>query len=241
MEGPIKEEATPSKEPIKEEATPSKEKNRDIIIIYSALVMFIILISIIFLPRFINRDTSVSLEELHRRNTLGKLSEEEGYMYKGLYSFVYFDDLWYTQVVNTNGDTLFNIPFHYKPNDVEYIPISGYLNRTNMDRWPNFFMTFDPVDEDLGYIGVSIGETDGVVIRVFGKGVIGSCTSDEVEACEDRPIVQCNSTDAPVFLFQSEPITKIIYDNNCIIVSGTKNELIKATDRMLYDLLGIIK
>jgi hypothetical protein len=226
---------------IDESIQPHKGKNKDIIIIYSALIIFVIVISIIFFPKLINRDTSYSLDELHSKNLQGKLSDEGGYMHDGLYSFVKYDGLWYTQIVNPAGDTLFNIPFHYRPDEVAYIPISGSLNRTNLDRWKSFFMTFDPLDDDLGHIGVAIGETDGIVIKVFGKGVIGSCTSDEVEGCKGVPIVKCNSTDAPVFYFKSEPIADITYENNCIIVSGAKDGLLKATDRMLFDILGIIK
>jgi hypothetical protein len=101
-------------------------------------------------------------------------------------------------------------------------------------------MTFDPTDAHLNYIAVSTAETDMVVIQVFGKGVIASCLNNESLACVNRPIVGCDSTDAPVFYFASEENTSVLYLDNCIIVSGDRDNLLRATDRMLFDFLGIM-
>ena len=100
-------------------------------------------------------------------------------------------------------------------------------------------MTFDPYDDHLNYIAAATSETDAILLNVFGKGVFASCTKNSTD-CQDAFIVQCNSTDAPVFYFASEEVTAILYLDNCIIVSGNEQELFKATDRMLFDLLGII-
>ena len=180
-------------------------------------------------------------EELHKKNLEGKLPPNMGYIYKGGYSFVFFDSLWYTQLKTPVGTRIFNIPFHYSPRDVDNISIKGSLNYSNLERYKGFFMTFDPVDTNLNYIAVSIGETDQVLLNAFGKNVIAACSKNETDACVDRPIIECNSTEAPVFYFKSGTEANVTYNNNCAVISGYKTELFRATDRMLFDFLGIIK
>jgi hypothetical protein len=214
---------------------------KDSALVYIGIGIVLLLVAIIFIPRLIHPPQNYTLDELHTLNLQGKLSPDKGYMYKGVYSFVYHDGLWYTQLKTRNSTQLFSIPFHYGPRDVENITLVGYLNYSNLDSYKNFFVTFDPLDTDLNFVAVATAETDQILINVFGKGVIASCIRNETHICNQVPIVECNSTAAPVFFFASEPETNVIYSNNCVVVSGDKQNLFKATDRMLYDLLGIIK
>ncbi|MCK5282833.1 MAG: hypothetical protein KAK00_05475 [Nanoarchaeota archaeon] len=218
----------------------SKNKLKDSIFIYAAIFIILILCLIIFLPKIIPGNSQLTLEELHKRNLEGRLPPDKGYIYNGLHSFVFAEGLWHTQLTNPSGTTLFNLHFHFSPRDVESIIPVGTLNLSNLDRYQNFFMTFDPTDEDLAYIAASIGEIDFPLVQVFGKGVISACTNNENTACQGRPIVQCNSTDAPVFYFASEDETNLIYLDNCVIISGRQEGLFKATDRFLFELLGIM-
>ena len=220
---------------------PLENKTKDSALLFTVIVILVAFILVIFIPKFVPQASSMSLDELHEKNLAGKLSPDKGYVYNGLYSFVLFDDLWYTQLVTSSGEKQFNIPFHYGPRDVEDIEVNGELNYSAFDKYKNFFMTFDPIDENLNYIAVSTGEAVNIFIQAFGKGVIGACTNNETTACQGRPIVQCNSTDAPVFYFASEDETNVLYLNNCVVLSGNKEELFRATDRMLFDLLGIIE
>jgi hypothetical protein len=226
-----------------EEENPKTEeepKKKDSVVIYAIAILLILIALVIIVPRFYRPHVD-TLDELHEKNLQGKLAPDKGYMYNGIYSFVLFDDLWYTQLRTSDGSNLFNIPFHYSPRDVEHITPVGQFNYSNLNNYQNFFMTFDPTDEDLAHIAASISETNMIFIQAFGKGVIAACTNDKDLACKDRPIVQCNSTDAPVFYYASEPETDLIYLNNCAIISGTREELFKATDRMLFDLLDIMQ
>ena len=201
--------------------------------------IFIIAILVIFLPRYFV-PSEPTLEELHISNMKGELTEEEGYLHDGTYSFVNFDGLWYTQMQTTEGSRLFNIPFHYSPKDVLDIVPSGYINTTTINQYQSSFMTFNPEDPDLNFVAVSIGETNSILIQVFGKGVIAACAENKTDACADRPIVKCGSTDAPIFYYIASTETKVEYENNCIKISGEKEELLRATDRVLFDLLGIV-
>jgi len=114
----------------------------------------------------------------------------------------------------------------------------GEYNASLFDSSRDIFMTFDPKDEGLPFIGVATGETDQVLINAFGKGVIAACTRNESFPCSARPKVDCD-TAAPVIYFATENQTNVLFLDNCIIVSGREKELWKAADRMLFHFLGI--
>jgi hypothetical protein len=217
------------------------KKGSDKSFIYATGFIIAFLLLMFVIPKLIPNKTILSLDELHQKNIEGKLPPEKGYLYQGLHSFVRFDNLWYTQIKTPKGTKLFNIPFHYSPNEVGDIEPEGILDYSKLDTNHNFFMTFDPTDENLNYIAVATGESVRPFIDVFGKAVIGSCTKNETDGCLDRPIIECNSTTSPVFYFANEEETRLLYLNNCIILSGTKEELLRVTDRMLFDLLGIME
>lgn len=216
-------------------------RKKDNIVLYVTGALLLIILLLFILPRFFPDSSDLTLDKLHEKNLKGELPSEKGYVHNGIYSFVRYNNLWYTQLSTPQGTKLFNIPFHYNPKQVSDIEIVGRLNYTAFDRYRNFFITFNPIDEDLNYIATAIGETNSILIQVFGKGIIASCTTNETRACVDRPIVGCNSTDAPVLYFSSEPETNVLYLDNCMIISGNKENLLKATDRMLFDLLDIIE
>lgn len=217
------------------------KKLKDSVLFYAILFVVMAVIMIIFIPKLIPHSQE-TLDSLFQKNLEGKLGPEKGYMYNGVYSFVFYDGLWYTQLKTPSNTKLFNIPFHYSPRDLENISPVGYLNTSSFDDFENFFITFDPIDENLNYIGVAVGETDAVLINVFGKGVIPACTRNETAACQAQPIVECNaSTEFPVIYFASENSTNLLYMNKCIVVAGNREGLLKAADRMLYSMLGIMK
>ena len=73
-----------------------------------------------------------------------------------------------------------------------------------------------------------------------GKGVVAACTKNETVACQTRPIVDCHTSKVPTFYYASENETNVLFLDTCIIVSGEKEELLRATDRMLFHLLQIM-
>jgi hypothetical protein len=53
--------------------------------------------------------------------------------------------------------------------------------------------------------------------------------------------ITCNNTNDPVIYLKLDNETKIVYDRNCITVQGQGEEITKASDKLLYMWLGIIK
>ncbi len=220
------------------EEVESEKKTSDWILIGAAIAI-IILLAFIISFRFFQKEQPQTIDELHLLNLKEELNSNQGYLYNG-YSFVFANGLWYTQVQNVAGTNLFNIPLHYSPNDIEDIPIEGQLNTTTFNSIKGIYVTFDPLGTELQYVALAVGEFDQSIVKAFNKLPIAACDKNETSACETRPIITCDNTDKPVLYIKQEPETKVIFDDNCIIVQGIGPEVVRAIDRLLLNLYGIM-
>jgi hypothetical protein len=202
-----------------------------------ALGVIIILIAVIIGFKLLRTQTPKTIEDLHKLNLQGKLKPGEGYVYNG-YSFVYFDGLWYSQV--QKGNTLFDFSLHYAPKDLSDVPLEGDINSTPFDSSPIIYYTFDPLGTNLNYVTLAAGEFSRSMIAAFNKQPKAACDKNETTACKTVPILTCENTDLPLVYFRDESPTRVIYDNNCIIVQGQGPELVRASNRMLLNLYGIM-
>ena len=179
-----------------DDAEPTEEKHiSDWILIAAIVVIALILVSLFILKNF-QKEPPKTIDDLHALNLKGKLNPDQGYLYGG-YSFVYANGLWYTQVQNKAGTSLFGIPLHYGPNDLRDVQIGGYLNSTLFDSINQIYITFDPLGSNLNYVALAIGEFDQSMIKAFNKMPIASCDKNETTACSDRPIITCRSEERP--------------------------------------------
>ncbi|MBW2985580.1 hypothetical protein KY313_02905 [Candidatus Woesearchaeota archaeon] len=169
---------------------------------------------------------------------MGKIlpQKDGGYYYNG-FSFVKGKDMWFTQIQPPGENKLYTIELRYGPRDLEEIPIIGNpeifltINKT--------YITFNPEDNNLKYIGLAIGDIDLNLIKVLGIELVAACTKNH-SACSDRPIKNCENTKAPVILVQQDPVAFVEQKGNCLIVQGNDFELVKAADRLLLYLYGIM-
>ena len=215
-----------------------EKKISDWILIISVVIVLLILAFIISL-KFLQKEQPKTIDDLHQLNLEGKLKPEQGYVYNG-YSFVFANGLWYTQVQNRDGTNLFNIPLHYAPQDLVSISVEGALNATLFNSSGIIYITFDPLGTNLQYVALAIGEFDQSITTAFNKLPIAACDRNETKACETRPIITCNSTKMPVLHAQQKPEPKVIFDDNCIIVQGEMQDMVRAMDRLLLKLYSIM-
>lgn len=220
------------------EGIEKEKKISDWILIVSIVAIIIILASIMSFKLF-QKETPKTIDDLHSLNLDGKLKPEQGYVYNG-YSFVFANGLWYTQVQNKAGTSLFNIPLHYAPKDLEDIPVGGMLNLTLFDSENGIYITFNPLEQNLNYVALAVGEFDQSIIKAFNKIPVAACDKNETKACSTRPIITCNNTNKPVLYLQQKPETKVIFDYNCMHVQGIGPEIVRAVDRLLLKLYGIM-
>ena len=81
-------------------------------------------------------------------------------------------------------------------------------------------------------------------LGLYNKRVIGAVTSPPKEDT-GIPIIDCNGVkdDLNVVKLQLGSQTKVfLEDNGCIIVQGTNEwEIVRASDRLIYDVLEVIE
>jgi hypothetical protein len=157
------------------------------------------------------------------------------------FEFVYFPEtaIWKTQW--QRGKDLFNIYFHYSPEEAETVPIVQVNPLSESFNSPYYYMTFDPLDgNNTEYFQIATLELKIALERVFNRALVGACIENSTVACHDRPIKNCENTEEPVFYLKQSGSASIVLDGNCIIVSGQDKELIRSIDRLLYHWYRII-
>ena len=219
-----------------EELKEKKVSDKALII---STITIIVIIALIITLRTIPEEAPKTIDDLHSSNLDEDLEENEGYVYND-YSFVFANGLWYTQVQNVAGTSLFSIPLHYGPKDLEDISVEGEFDAKFFNSDRGIYITFNPLGQNLNYVALAVGEFDQSIIKAFNKVPIAACDRNETTACSDRPIITCDNTDKPVLYLQQEPEAKVIFKDNCMIVRGVGPEIVKATDRLLLKLYGIM-
>ncbi len=232
--------------PVKPSDTPPKEVSDQTNAFFITLgVLLLILVAIFLIPRFFNSEAK-TLDDLHEETLTENKDTETAYPYNG-YSFVYYDGLWYTQIQNAFSGGLYDIPLHYGPRDLTDIVVTGdfdpffiSLGGNNISNYTlQTYLTFDPADENMGYVALATGELTQNIASTFGIAFIPACIEED-EGCETVPIVTCNSTDAPVIFLTSGEPTVVYADGNCITLQGTGTELVRAADRFILKLYNVM-
>ena len=222
----------------KQEDVSEQPKTADKSLIIGLAVILVLFIGVIAYA-IINKPQPKTVEELHVLNLKGKLKPEQGYIYKKVYSFVTLDNLWYTQLTSPKGTRLYNMAMRYSPQDVQGMQITGNLDDDFFNNQTIFYNTFDPTGNQLQYVSLAVADFSTHLTRVFDKMPMGACDRN-ITSCNERPIVTCDDKDKLVLYIKESEQPKISYDNNCIIVEGSKFDLVKGVDKVLYNLYGIM-
>ncbi len=213
------------------------DKNTKNLFIIIAVIVGLFVLS--FLVRFVYNPEgdAATIDELHRKNLEGKESEFN-YIYNG-FSFVFVDNLWYTQI-KRKDETLLDVPLHFGPRDLEDIPITGEIN--DKFKQPTAYITFDPTEDDFKFVALSSAELSLNLARGIEVMPIAACDRNKTAACIDRPIVTCENKDkAIIYLKQTNETGEVKLGGNCVEVSGDGWELVKATDRVLLQWYQVMK
>ena len=226
-------------EEAKEDVKETILKSDKVLII--GVVLIILLFIAVFGLKYFTKEQPQTIEELHKLNLKGKLKPEQGYLYNGVYSFVKFDNLWYTQFKSPKGTRLYNIQFRYGPKEVEPIKIYGSLDTELFNNASDYYVTFNPAGKDFSHVAVAVADFNQHMTNIFFKKPIAACDRNQTWACRDRPIITCENTDNVVLYIKEANNTKVYYDDNCIVVEGSDFELVKGVDRILFDLYEMME
>jgi len=156
------------------------------------------------------------------------------------FPFVKIDTHWTTQW--SDGQDVYNLKLRFNPYEAESIPIFGELEDDFNLR--TAYVTFDPDKEpnSYGYEALAAAELSLNLAGVFGSDLISACTQNVTGVCSERPTITCDNTNGSVlYLQRSEGDAKVLLEGNCITISGSEFELVKAVDKLLYKIYKIIE
>lgn len=233
-------EEVPKKLSNASERRETRSQSSEKILIVSIAIVVILFISVIAFSIF-SKQQPKTLEDLHVLNLKGKLKPSQGYVYKGVYSFVTLDDLWYTQLTSPKGTKIYSLALRYSPKDLKNVAIEGNLNAEFFNNQTEFFVTFNPTGRDFSYIGLAVADFNTHMSKVFEKKPIAACDRNETEPCKTRPIVTCEDKDKLVLYVKESDRFRTYYNGNCIVVEGNGFDLVRGVDRILYNLYNIME
>lgn len=228
--------AEPKKEGPKEVKLKS-DKN----LIIGVIIIILLFIIIFFGVGLLREKPPETIDGLHELNIKGKLKPDQGYLYKNIYSFVKFEDLWYTQFKSPRGSRLYNVQFRYGPKEIEDIKVGGTLDFSLFNNATDYYVTFDPTGKDFSHVALAVSDFNQNMVNIFFKTPVPACDRNETFACRDRPVITCGNTDKIVLYVKEANESRVSFDSNCIIVEGNGFDLVKEVDRVLYVFYGMME
>ena len=158
------------------------------------------------------------------------------------------DGKWLLTLQDIKNRREYDIPLYYNPTELEdEVLVSGDMtelyNVLNNNGLNAVYVTFDPDATNFSALALASAELSLNFAQVLDITPIGACTKNETDACIGRPIVNCSAEDRVVIYLResSESFTHIREDFNCYIIEGKDKNLLKAVDRFLYELYGIME
>lgn len=166
---------------------------------------------------------------------LGSFSSNRKLEYNG-YKFAESDNFW---ILKLDGK---KYEFNYYPAEVEDINVSEKAIATLKGK-PYFYISINPYDEDyaeyMDFFRLELNQK----LNDHSGTYISSGVLRETEKY-NLPEITCeNATSSvPVVVLMKSSETSIVYEDNCVLVNAkTGNDFIALKDRLLYELMGIIK
>ena len=154
------------------------------------------------------------------------------------WEFEYYDGLWWTAWQRENIQ--FILSLRYNPVQTLNITVSGEISPT-FER-DTIYISFDPTAEKHTYVALAAAELTLNLARAIGVNTIAACTNDGHPACENRPIVNCDSENVSVIvLSETNNTAGISLQGDCMTLHGKELELVRSVDRMVYTFYGIIR
>jgi len=214
----------------KKEESPQEKKSRTLKFIIFVGVLIIILLGLVFIPKFINK---AKLEN-NKYNEFEFVQQDDGF--------------WYTLV--QKGPQPYWIPFYYHPSDLEDIPVDPNLRSKFFEIAENNGIIFITLDPDAGnntivIAGVEISKITGTRYDLLNVPTKSAFIRPPTSASADTgtPIVTCNhANNKTLVIWLTISHSNIAYSYDyCVRLEATDYEnMIRVADRTMYHLLGIM-
>ncbi len=227
---------TENKEETKE-SLPENEKEVKVSIKIVGLTMVIAVFILFFL---LTRQASEP--DIPINNTFQPESYKyNGFLFqKGMYA-------WYSKI--KIGDSVYDVSFVYGPKEVDNISVIGKVNDLILKANEIYVTTEPDYPSKIGKAQVEISKITSPRTANFGIlniPTINTVTEipDNLKGIVNYPEITCENatSNTSVIYLKIGSETRIYNDSYCVIVEGSNDdEVVKAADRLVYNLLGIIK
>lgn len=129
----------------------------------------------------------------------------------------------------------FNFATQYNPDDTENISVPSFFNMMDYSNKPLFFSGVGQGKQEIARnIGNFVSRMQEVCVEDYTTSL-----GDE-ECNEQMPIKKCSEENIIIFKnIENENLTNIMQEENCIVISSTYEEQIKASDAFIFRILGI--
>lgn len=159
--------------------------------------------------------------------------------YSNGFTFTKSGNFWYTSIRNPLANQEYNVDFRYTPSEVKNVSVSGnpklFFKLLEDNNLTAAYFTFDP-KSNLTYMNLAAADLSKLLKVINGVTLVASCTSNETEACNTRPIVTCDSAKGKSVVIFVKPSDKpsVSLKENCLTIEGTGNNLVKAYTKLLF-------
>jgi hypothetical protein len=160
------------------------------------------------------------------------------------FTFTYTQQGFYeTTVQGAKGETA--LKFREHPSDVENISMAGGVDailRAIQARNGTLYLSVAPDYAQGGRVGIALFEVSKITNYMFGITTEGAVTQRNVS--DKYPVANCGNVTPRTGVITIEPGNNTVIDqeNGCIEITAESSEdVIRASDRMVYSLLGIIE
>ena len=205
-----------------EETQTNKDKIQNIFIIATTITMLIFLLTVFFGVKY------------YRQPHAEKLTYNS-------FNFIKQTGTWYTTW--QRKDKVYEVGLRYNPQEVEDVPIRGTLNNS-FNKKNKIYITFDPFSNNktFKYLALAASELSTNLAGALSREPVAACTQGEqLPACAERPIVNCDNRDLNIIYLKSEEPTQVVINNTCITMQGKDLDIMKSVEKSLYLWYGIIK
>ena len=217
-----------------------EEKDSSLKFFMIGVLAVIIVFALFFAYNYFQKPKIQTIDDVYD-DTLKGSTSEDNFLYNG-FVFIKVQGLWYTKV--KDRENVYNIPFHFNPQEVKDFPVEGnlqsWLHYTFTNYEGQYFITFDPDTEDAAHIATANGEFTVNVVKTIKLYPFPACTRNETDACSEVDIVTCTNTASPVLYFKVDEVPKVKVENNCMIIQGREYDFIKGVDRILFEWYNIL-
>lgn len=200
-----------------------EEKKENLKVFWYIIAFIFLVFLLIFSVKFFDKKSG--------ENQLFQTKEYNGF------EFVNISGLWMTEIQDKTGQ-VYQVPLHYGPWDLENVSIAGRIDeRFNASR---IYITFSPNATEFSHLAIASSEISNNLHQVVNAQLTAACTQNGT-GCETRPIVTCDSTnDTVIYLSQEAEEASVFLSGNCIVVQGRKWNVVRAAERLIYQMYAVM-